>query len=222
MAIRKSRRSRLEENKRRIRKMKIDYNRYVKDFYLEDGIAVISCNVSDYYDIIDRYSVEGYEWLNEHFARFIESNAFYIPVEYPIVLEICGMKFSRKQRNAIVETIQDYYQLKLGDKQMELNNVIWRIVTFFVIAVVFTVIFFFVNRMASDNFLNEFIVILVWFFIWELSDLIIYDGNSLREEKMEAAQLASIVVRFEKEFVDEPYDEKETEEIYEELSEEKE
>ena len=69
MAIRKSRRSRLEENKRRIRKMKIDYNRYVKDFYLEDGIAVISCNVSDYYDIIDRYSVEGYEWLNEHFAR---------------------------------------------------------------------------------------------------------------------------------------------------------
>jgi hypothetical protein len=76
--------------------------------------------------------------------------------------------------------------------------------------------------MASDNFFNEFIVILVWFFIWELSDLIIYDGKNLREEKMEAAQLASIVVRFEKEFVDEPYDEKETEEIYEELSEEKE
>ena len=222
MAIRKSRRSRLEENKRRIRKMKIDYNRYVKDFYLEDGIAVISCNVSDYYDIIDRYSVEGYEWLNEHFARFIESNAFYIPVEYPIVLEICGMKFSRRQRSAIVETIQDYYQLKLGDKQMELNNITWRIIAFFVIAVVFTVIFFFVNRMASDNFFNEFIVILVWFFIWELSDLIIYDGKNLREEKMEAAQLASIVVRFEKEFVDEPYDEKETEQIYEALSEEKE
>ena len=133
-----SRRSRLEKNKRRIRRMKVDYNKYVKDFYLEDGLAIISCNVNGYYDIIDRYSVEGYEWLNDSFARFLESNAFYIPFEYPIVLEICGTKFNRKQREVITETIHDYYELKLGDKQMELNDNTRRIITFMVIAGLFS------------------------------------------------------------------------------------
>lgn len=217
MARKQSRRARLEQNKRNVRKMKVDYLKYVKDFYLEGGLAVISCNVSDYYDIIDRYSVEGYEWLNEEFTRFIESNAWYIPIEYPIVLEICGAKFTRAQRKAITETIQDYYQLKMGDKQMELHSNTFRVLAFFVIAVVFTIIFFIVDSTHQDSFFNEFIVILVWFFIWELSDLLIYDRRDLQEEKMEAAQLARIVVRFEKEFIDEPFDEQETDEIYGEL-----
>ena len=212
-----SRRSRLEKNKRRIRRMKVDYNKYVKDFYLEDGLAIISCNVNGYYDIIDRYSVEGYEWLNDSFARFLESNAFYIPVEYPIVLEICGTKLNRKQREVITETIHDYYELKLGDKQMELNDNTRRIITFMVIAGLFTLLFTFVQGWQQDSFVVQFILIMLWFFIWGLSDMVVTDRSELKEEKMAIAQLASTVVRFREEFIDEPYDEFEQEKIYQEL-----
>ena len=212
-----SRRSRLEKNKRRIRRMKVDYNKYVKDFYLEDGLAIISCNVNGYYDIIDRYSVEGYEWLNDSFARFLESNAFYIPFEYPIVLEICGTKFNRKQREVITETIHDYYELKLGDKQMELNDNTRRIITFMVIAGLFTLLFTFVQGWQQDSFVVQFILIMLWFFIWGLSDMVVTDRSELKEDKMAIAQLASTVVRFREEFIDEPYDEFEQEKIYQEL-----
>ena len=212
-----SRRARLEKNKRRISKMKVDYYKYVKDFYLEDGLAIISCNVTDYYDIINRYSVEGYEWLNEEFARFLESNAFYIPVEYPIVLEICGVKFNRKQRDAIKETLEDYYQLKLGDMQMELNSNTRRIITFFIIAAVFTILALFIRGWNQDSVVSEFVMILLWFFIWGISDMIVTDRSDLKEEKMAVAQLASTVIRFREEFTDEPYDEKEQEKIYQQL-----
>ena len=212
-----SRRSRLEKNKRRIRRMKVDYNKYVKDFYLEDGLAIISCNVNGYNDIIDRYSVEGYEWLNDSFARFLESNAFYIPFEYPIVLEICGTKFNRKQREVITETIHDYYELKLGDKQMELNDNTRRIITFMVIAGLFTLLFTFVQGWQQDSFVVQFILIMLWFFIWGLSDMVVTDRSELKEDKMAIAQLASTVVRFREEFSDEPYDEFEQEKIYQEL-----
>ncbi|MBR3350843.1 MAG: hypothetical protein IKG35_01850 [Erysipelotrichaceae bacterium] len=212
-----SRRSRLEKNKRRIRRMKVDYNKYVKDFYLEDGLAIISCNVNGYNDIIDRYSVEGYEWLNDSFARFLESNAFYIPFEYPIVLEICGTKFNRKQREVITETIHDYYELKLGDKQMELNDNTRRIITFMVIAGLFTLLFTFVQGWQQDSFVVQFILIMLWFFIWGLSDMVVTDRSELKEDKMAIAQLASTVVRFREEFIDEPYDEFEQEKIYQEL-----
>ena len=217
LTSRMSRRSRLEKNKRRIRRMKVDYNKYVKDFYLEDGLAIISCNVNGYYDIIDRYSVEGYEWLNDSFARFLESNAFYIPFEYPIVLEICGTKFNRKQREVITETIHDYYELKLGDKQMELNDNTRRIITFMVIAGLFTLLFTFVQGWQQDSFVVQFILIMLWFFIWGLSDMVVTDRSELKEDKMAIAQLASTVVRFREEFIDEPYDEFEQEKIYQEL-----
>ena len=219
MLRKKSKRYRLEKNKKSFRKMKIDYYRYVKDFYLEDGLAYISCNVRDYYDIIDIYSVEGYEWLNESFARFIETNAEYIPVEYPIVLEICGKEFTEQQKEVIDETIHDYYELKLGDKQIDLQNNTSQIITFLAVGVIATLIMMALHDWKADSFVNEMIVILVWFFIWELCGMIFFDRNDLKEEKMAAAQLASIAVRYKVHFTDTAVSEKEKEQIYESIEE---
>ena len=217
MLRKQSKRYRLEKNKKSFKKMKVDYYRYVKDFYLEDGLAYISCNVSDYYDVIDKYSVEGYEWLNESFARFVETNAEYIPVEYPIVLEICGQKFSDEQKAVINETIHDYYELKLGDKQIDLQNNTTQIIIFLAIGVAATLIMLATQMWSADSFVNDMIVILVWFFIWELCGMIFFDRNDLKEEKMAAAQLASIAVRYKVHFTDTVLTEKEKEKIYESI-----
>ena len=112
---------RLRRTARRFKKKTIDYSKYIKDFYIEKGVAFISCNVKGYYDIIDEHSVPEYEWLNHSFARFVEENAYYIPNTYPIVLEICGTHFSEAQQQRITETILDYYALQLGDKQLDLD-----------------------------------------------------------------------------------------------------
>ncbi len=210
-----SRRSRLEKNKRQFSRKKVDYYKYVKDFYLEDGLAYISCNVKDYYDIIDSRSVEGYEWLDESFAWFIESNAFYIPIEYPIVLEICGKKFTQEQQDTIIETIGDYYELKLGDKQMDLSRNTYRILTILLFSIIAVIFSMFIRGLRGETMAFELSLIMVWFFVWELPDLLIFERQELKEEKTYAAQLASIIVKFKEEFVDEPIDEEEKKEIYE-------
>ncbi|MCR5300787.1 MAG: hypothetical protein K6D92_07875 [Erysipelotrichaceae bacterium] len=212
---RTSRRSRLERNKRQFARKKVDYYKYVKDFYLEDGLAYISCNVKDYYDIIDSRSVEGYEWLDESFAWFIESNAFYIPIEYPIVLEICGKKFTEQQQDTIIETIGDYYELKLGDKQMDLNNNTYRILAVVLFSIIAIIIAMFIRGIRGESIISEISLIMVWFFVWALPDLALFERRDLQEEKTYAAQLASIIVKFKEEFVDEPVNEEEKEEIYE-------
>ena len=58
---RKSRRQ--KQNLKNLSKKSVDVGKFVKDFYVEKGLAYISCNVNSYYDVIDRYSVKGYEWL---------------------------------------------------------------------------------------------------------------------------------------------------------------
>lgn len=217
MLTKQSKRLRLSRNKRNFSKMKVDYYRYVKDFYLEDGLAYISCNVNDYHDVISAYSVEGYEWLNEEFADFVESNSEYIPVEYPIVLEICGGAFSKEQQDTIVETIHDYYELKLGDKQLDLRNNTYRIVLFMVSGIIVTGILLLAQKLSAAEFVSDMIVILVWFFIWELCGLILFDRQEIKEDKMAAAQLAAIEVRFKNVFEDIPLTESEKENIYERI-----
>ena len=71
----------------------------------------------------------------------------------------------------------------------------------------------------ADSFVNDMIVILVWFFIWELCGLIFFDRNDLKEDKMAAAQLASITVRYKVQFTDTTVSEKEKEQIYESIEE---
>ena len=62
-------------------------------------------------------------------------------------------------------------------------------------------------------------MILVWFFVEDLVELLL-DRIDLREEKTDAAQLASLAIRFSDKFVDEPVPDDEAEEIIAEIFEE--
>ena len=201
---RKSRR--LRENLKKFSKKSIDLDKFVKDIYVEHGLAYISCNVTGYYDIIDRLSVDGYEWINGHFARFVEQNANYIPTEYPIVLEICGHRFTKEQQDTIEETIADYYALKMGDTQMALEKNKGRAIFLGIMALLFAVIVFASSKFSGGvlNVVVEVVFILFWVFVWELTDCLLFDRRDLREARTEAAQLASVKVTFKERFEDAP------------------
>ena len=208
---------RLRQNLKQFSQKRVDVSKYIKDFYVENGLAYISCNVSGYYDIIDRYSVDGYEWLSEPFARFVESNAIYVPTEYPIVLEICGHHFSKREKQKIEEAIADYYALKMGDTQLALENNTSKSMLLLIFGVLFTVVLFLMgNRLTTTMY--EAIALFFSFFLWEFLDTAWFERNVLREAKTDAAQMASIKVIYKEFFYDSPVADEE--EILDEIFEE--
>ena len=216
---RKSRRQ--IQNLRKLRRKNVDLGKFVKDFYVEKGLAYISCNVSGYNDIIDRYSVKGYEWVEESFARFVEENAIYIPPEYPIVLEICGHRFTEAQKTTIEETILDYYALKMGDVQMSIQANNRRILFMFLLVAVFAVILYLVTMFPGiPKVLSEAVFVLFWMALWDASEFFFVDGRDLQEDKLEAAQLASMAVTFFDKFEDGPAEPEVVQQIMEEMEEE--
>ncbi|MBQ8995963.1 MAG: hypothetical protein IJ091_09120 [Oscillospiraceae bacterium] len=212
-------RKRLRKNIRKFSRKTVDYAKYMRDIYIENGLAFISCKVKGIDDIVDPYSVEEYEWLNADFARYIESNAAYIPTEYPIVLEIIGGHFTDKQKDIIEETILDYYGLSLGDKQIDLYRNRRKIVIIAIISLIIFGIAWLLDAFSYNTVLQESVMILVWFFVEDLVELVL-DRLDLREEKTDAAQLASVAVRFSDKFIDEPVPDEEAEEIIAEIFEE--
>lgn len=217
MSIFSKKSRRLRRNLKKFRTKSVDVAQFVRELYVDNGLAYISCNVDNYYDIIDKYSVDGYEWLNESFCRFVEENANYVPTEYPIVLEICGCRFNKKERACIEETIADYYALKMGDVQLALERNFAKAMFLLGMGIVAALIFLLTNRLAVNGVLSEMAVIFFWIFVWDFAETAIFDRGDLIEDRVEAAQIASMKVTFQLEFEDGPVEPEEEKAILKEV-----
>ena len=210
-------RRRERETVRAFRNRKTDYRKHVKAFYLANGLAYISCNVKDYNDVIDSYSVKGYEWPNADFVRYIEDNATYIPIEYPIVLDICGGGFSDKQKETIEHSLREYYKLKLGEMQDDLTAtrkkswflLIWGLI---LLGILIAGLYF-----ALPAMVREVLMIGLWFCLWEGLNVVLFERRETVAQKSYIAQMERMVINFSEVFVDEPMDTKEADKIVEEL-----
>ena len=196
---------RLKQNLRSFKRKRIALESFLKDIYIEDGLAYISSNVKDYAGVINEYSVEGYEMLEPAFAAFIEENAQFIPTEYPILLQISGCEFSARQKDVIEKTIADYYGLKMGNAQVELDDNKGNIVLLSVLSIVMGLIVFGLLNILPvvPTALREICVIIFWVFLWSLVDSIVFQRRSMMNSLAEAAQLASMKVVFKPVFQDE-------------------
>ena len=87
-----------KRNLKKFRSAKFNYAKFVKNYYIDKGAAYISAKVNSIDDIISKYSIKDYEWINSDFASYLEESAYYIPMEEAIVIEICGGNFSEEQK----------------------------------------------------------------------------------------------------------------------------
>lgn len=67
-----------QEYRNKFRKRKVDYKKAVDTFFMSRGIACICCNVTGTGDIINNYSVPGYEMLNESLVSYINTVIGYL------------------------------------------------------------------------------------------------------------------------------------------------
>ncbi len=201
------------------RNRKADLRKHIREYYIENGVAFISCNVRSYYDIIDPFSVEGYEWLNASFVRFVEENANYIPFEYPIMLEICNARFTAKQQERIEHTIREYYALKVGDTQADMRENRKKTLTLFAAGIALLILLLLLSRIVQGIgvYSREILVVFFWFCIWEAADLILYDRSDMVYDKTLYAQLESMKISFQLRFEDTPVDDEEAKQIIEEV-----
>jgi len=208
---------RLRNNLRKFNKKSVDVAKFVKDLYVDHGMAYISCNVDDYTDIINKHSVKGYEWPNGHFIEFINDNAKFVPTEYPIILEICGGNFTKAQQECIEETIADYYALELGNAQLDLEKNTKESLFLLGFGLLFVAVIWLTTIGNVAHTIGELVLVFLWFFIWEFLDSFVFERGELVEAKLEAAQMASMKLKFQKKFEDAPVKPEEEKEILKEI-----
>jgi len=190
------RNKRTTKNLKKFKNAKFNYAKFVRHHYMEKGEAYISVTVESYEDIVSRYSEQEYGWINKDFAEYIEHNAYYIPVEESVVLEITGKKFTDKEKETIEGVIKDYFGLVLGDKMINLAINKKRTGLLAGLAMLFIATFFMIYFFVPDFFFIEIFLFGFWFSCWETAEIGWLERSDLKTEKIEAGQLASLKIKF--------------------------
>ena len=186
-------------NIKKFNKKKFNYNKYVKEFYVEKGIAHVYANVTSYDDIISRYSVKNYEVLNDDFINYLEQVTYYIPIVYPGVLSIEGCKFSLEEEKIIEEKVKEYFGLKLSDATMNLKeNRRKSLILLLVSFLTWSLLSLFNYFNIAEIFMEAYLVI-IWFFLWTFAEFEFIDRPKLKYDKLDMAQLASMKIVFKHE-----------------------
>jgi len=187
---------RAKRNLKKFKSAKFNYARFVKDYYIENGSAYISAKVESIDDIISKYSLEDYEWINKQFANYLENSAYYIPVEESVIIEICGCKFTDAEKEKITRVIKTYFGLKLGDKIIDMDINYHKSNRLLILGFFSLLLVLFISKLTNVEYVLELPLIMLWFFIWEYGDLAWLDRRDIAMEKLEAGQLANAKVIF--------------------------
>ena len=186
-------------NIKKFNKKKFNYNKYVKEFYVEKGIAHVYANVTSYDDIISRYSVKNYEVLNDDFINYLEQVTYYIPIVYPVVLSIEECNFSLEEEKIIEEKVKEYFGLKLSDATMNLKeNRRKSLILLLVSFLTWSLLSLFNYFNIAEIFMEAYLVI-IWFFLWTFAEFEFIDRPKLKYDKLDMAQLASMKIVFKHE-----------------------
>ena len=195
------------------RKSNLDYR--LKRDYIRNGIATLPCSISDYNDVINSYSVKGYETLNTDFVDYLKEAAEVTPPEYPLVLNIIGGSLSQEEKNIIEEVILDELAYDLGSVEKEENRHIRVFYGMFFGLIISGVLLWLTQVLAEEP--RELLFILFWFMGETLCDYIFLTGYDLRRERRLAGRLASIKVVFSESYEDPNYTESDVNKLYSEI-----
>lgn len=194
----------------------LDYR--IKRDYVRHGIATIPCQISEYSDVINPYSVKGYETLNTEFFDYLTTTAEVTPDECPLVLNIIGDCLSEEEKKTIEETIRDDFAYDLGvvEKEEQRHKRIFR---FMLIGLILSgVILWFTKSLADEP--RELLFIPFWFMGETLCDYIFLTGYDLRRQRRLSGRLASIKVVFSESYHAPNYTERDVEQLFSEIEKE--
>lgn len=175
---------------------KFDYYQTINEYYMNDGRAYISVNISSIDDIISKYSVKNDEILNPEFMHYIETNASYIPDEYPLTLEICNHKFSDKEKEIIKKVIKNHYAIGLFNKKNELKISKRRCKLLFFSGLGILLVYSFMIYIPFFNILREIFSLLFCFSMWETADVMIFHHDEINEKIIDLQNLSEIEIIF--------------------------
>jgi hypothetical protein len=169
---------------------------YVENEYLDnEGTAIININLKNADNLFSPYSEK--KTLNQELMRYIDSQADPLPPELPLVINFIVDDVSKVDQEFIRRAIKRYYWLSYKAMTKEWRRIMITSLVFLLIGVGILALYETLNRLDIDIFINPFILIASWVFIWEAFSSFMFNRREKQVERINEGQMAVATVRFE-------------------------
>ncbi len=161
---------------------------------ISDNEAYIYLKVDNLDSIISEYSFSDNYILKQDFLDTIEKCASFIPLEYPLVLEIENNTFTSEEKIRIRKLIRDHFSLQTITKEEELKADHRESRLFLLFGITCFIISWGIYDIEKFSFINEITLFIASFSVWESFSNIVFEEDELKEEIEQYKSLSKIRV----------------------------
>lgn len=162
---------------------------FAKEKYIdENDVANIDVYMNEK-SVFNDFSNPNDPEISNELIDYIESQAHYIPVTYPINIRIHSEK--ELDQELISRKLKEHYWKQLADQDDDLkNNGIISLILFLTGAVLLSLYFIFQFVEGINLVFNEIFSIAATFLIWESVDYYFLNRNAIKIRRLDTTQLA--------------------------------
>lgn len=188
------------EKLKRYQKEKFKNYKKITELKINDNEAYIELNVRNLNNIVNEFTIPERLSLKKEFYETIEQKVSYIPLDYPLVLEIHNHNFSAEEKILVRKLIKNHYSLITISKEMKLKEIKRKSYFFLTFGLIGFALLFILNLLNSNllTSIQEIISFIASFSIWEFSELVIFEQDNLKEEIILNKHLSNIRVVYNK------------------------
>lgn len=189
------------EKLKKYQKKKFEQFKKINELKISDNEAHILIKINDISEIISKNSVKYNEMLELSFIELIDRKVNYMPLDYPMVLEIQNKNLSSEEKILIRKLIKNYYSLKLAEKEMDLKQLKRKINFFLIFGIIVFAIFALLYSQTDFPIITEILSFIGSFSLWESAELKIFEQDTLNEDIIKYKHLSKIRIVFDKEII---------------------
>jgi hypothetical protein len=186
---------------KKYQKAKFESYKKVNDLKINDNEAYIEMKIDGFDDIKDDYCLTDGIVLKQDFIDAIVKRTNYIPLDYPLVLQIYNKTFTSSEKILVRKLIKNHFTLEMIDKEIELKKLRLKIY-FFLSFAVLGFLLYLLTYIGFVKTLQELISLVASFItsfsIWEISELIVFEEDEVKEEIIKYKHLSKIRIVFNK------------------------
>lgn len=186
----------LKRQLKKYRNADFDVKQYLRKYYIEEDQAILPIQITKKEELFSSFDPNQI-LINPEVITYIEQIVYYIPYQYPLVLNFIGVSFTDKEKEQIVEALASTFGLVAHDKKVDLKFNDKKAMILFLIGFVILYLSYFLLRDDSMRFLYDVVSIVGTFAIWEFVDTVWFDRASLKIANLNAGQLAVAKIKFD-------------------------
>lgn len=168
-----------------------------KDFEKdEEGRAIVNISIRDKEEVLSPYHYEDKEIINEEFASMLENIVKSVPLKQKVNLTIKCNNISESEKEEFSVATKNYYENKIIDSQIRLKRAYSLFAVCIVLSIISLGLLFLTHFYNAHEMLSEVVDILVWVFVWESIDIIVFQQGTIRLEKLRYNALYESKINF--------------------------